>query len=115
MRSSNGKLMRRAGVVLAASITTSLLAVGVASADTQPVSCTNHNTQAVLSTPDGYLCFDGTGRSWTGRIARVLAVSSGNYTVVLSYDNGGGDPFTLGPHQQSNQVANAPIVDVQLF
>ncbi|MFI6172788.1 hypothetical protein ACIBCN_38840 [Nocardia sp. NPDC051052] len=87
-----------------------------AHADTQSVGCGDHNQQAVISSTNGFfLCFEGTGQSWTSTINGVVSIWSGPYTVVAS--TGQEDPVIVPPYTTNSDGSGRPytIIDVQLL
>ncbi len=86
-----------------------------AHADTVSVPCTDHNKQAVLSTTEAFfLCFEGTGNEWDGRIKGVLSVWSGPYNVSIS-QYGAEDPIIVPPWTTKSLGSPLDIDYVQLY
>jgi len=114
---TRGKLYaRRVAAVLGVFTVVTVCDVGVAHADTSQVKCGDHNRQAVINYADLTMCFEGVGKSWTHQLRNVRSVWAGPYTVVLSFDNNGGDPLTVRPFTSArvNPTATA-VSDVQLL
>jgi hypothetical protein len=84
-------------------------------AATHTVTCTNHNTQAAVSSGSGaIICFAGTGSDWEGYIRDVASIWSGPYSVVAG-QNGTDNPIEIPPRTTYRLPTRMYIQFVQLI